>query len=108
MSFLIWLSDLVWEWKLVSWPPLLAALVLLWFSRRSSSAIIGAVAPYVRYGVILLAVGSLLFACVSFVATPKGYGRLAIMAVGITLTPIWMTGLIAAFLVPRVRVQANH
>jgi hypothetical protein len=108
MSFLILLSDLIWEWKLVSWPLLLAALATLWFSRRSSSEIVSTVAPYVRYGLMLLAFGSLLFACFSFFATPKGYGRLAIMAAGMTLTPLWLAGLIAAFLVPRVHVQASH
>jgi hypothetical protein len=107
MDLLIGLSDLLWEWKLVSWPPLLAALVFLWFSRRSSSPIVGALAPYVRYGVMLLALGSLLFACFSLFATPKGYGRLAIIAVGMTLTPLWIVGLIAAFLVPHARVRAG-
>jgi hypothetical protein len=106
MSFLIWLSDLVWEWKLVSWPPMLAGLVLLWLARRNYSATVDAVAPYVRYGLMLLALGPLLFVCFSFFSTPKGYSRLAYVGVGMTLTPLWAVGLIAAFLVPRARAQA--
>jgi hypothetical protein len=108
MSFLIWMSDLVWEWKIVSWPPMLAGLVLLWLARRGASATVDAVAPYVRYCFMLLALGSLLFVCFSFFSTPKGYGRMAYMAIGMTLTPLWAVGLIAAFLVPRPRVQAAN
>lgn len=101
MNVLIWLSDLVWEWKLLSWPMMLAALVLLWFSRSGGSAAVAAVAPYVRYGLMILALGSVLVFCVSFFSTGKGQDRLAHVPLGLSLIPLWTAGLGAAFLVPR-------
>lgn len=101
MNLLTWISDFVWEWKLISWPLMLSALALLWFSRRSASAIVVTTAPYVRYGLMLLAVGSLLIFCISFFSIGKGQERLAHVPVGLSLIPLWLVGLIAAFLVPR-------
>jgi hypothetical protein len=101
MSVLIWLSDFVWEWKLLSWPLMLAALVLLWFSRNGGTAVVVAVAPYVRYGLMILALGSVLIFCLSFFSTGKGQDRLTHVPLGLSLIPLWTAGLVAALLVPR-------
>ena len=101
MNPLIWISDLVWEWKVLTWPLMASALALLWFSRRDASLFFAAVAPYVRYGLMLVAAASLLLFCASFFSTGKGQDRLAHIPVGLGLIPLWVAGLIAAFLVPR-------
>lgn len=101
MNLLAWISDLVWEWKIVSWPLLLVALALLWSSRRDASLSFAAAAPYVRYGLMLLAAVSFLMFCTSFFSTGKGQDRLAHVPLGLTLIPLWLAGLVAAFLTPR-------
>lgn len=101
MNLLTVMSDAVWEWKLFTWPLMISCLVLLWLSRRDSAPLIVAVAPYARYGLMLLAAVSLALFLASFFSTGKGQDRLAHVPVGLSLIPLWLAGLIATFLVPR-------
>jgi hypothetical protein len=101
VSVLTAMSDLVWEWKLVTWPTMLGLLAVLWISRRDTVPFIAAVAPYLRYCLILIALGSLAIFLVSFFATGKGQDRLAHIPIGLSLIPLWIVGAVAAFLVPR-------
>ena len=102
MNLLTLMSDIVWEWKLVSWPLMISSLVLLWISRRDSAPWIAVVSPYLRWSLIVLAAFSLGLFLISFLSTGKGQDRLAYVPVGLSLVPLWLAGLIAAFLVPRV------
>jgi hypothetical protein len=101
VNLLTLLSDLVWEWKLFTWPVMISMLALLWFSRRDSFSLIVELAPYVRYGLMLLAAVSLAMFLASFFSTGKGQDRLAYVPVGLSLIPLWLAGLIATVLVPR-------
>jgi hypothetical protein len=89
------ISDWVWDWKLLTWPFMLLALFVIRLSVRSASAVLVALAPYLRYGLAFFAAGSMAMFLISFFSVGKGMDRLAYVPVGLCLLPLWVAGVVA-------------
>lgn len=69
LLFLSWLS---WDIKIITLPILACFLTFLFWARTTESSQILIVAIWLRYGLVALAIVSLLVAIVVFLITPKG------------------------------------
>lgn len=107
MNAVLLISDWVWDWKPLTWPLMLLALFVIWRSGRSASAVLIALAPYLRYGLALFAAGSMAMFFVSFFSIGKGMDRLAYVPAGLCLIPLWAAGIVAMLIGRRPPVRTR-